>query len=398
MSPKRLKIIHSAEKVFSTKGATAATISEIAKKAGVSDAIIYQHFKGKEDLLHSIPHERLQELIDRVKEALQGINHTESCLRKLFWCHFSFFTQHQELAKILILQCRPSDHFYTTPAYDTLKQYETLILDILQNGVNEGVFRDDIPLPYIQDMIIGMLDFETLGIAVTGETEDPLVNLDDMIAMIHAMISKSTVNEQQISTEDKILIAAEKVFGVKGFLKATMAEIASTAGVAEGTVYDYFANKDQLMISIPKKRIEKYYAKVEELFHATRPATKLERYLHFIFSFFLKDYEISKVFYQILLSQQFYASEGYQSFRYHFGIIENIVAEGVRTGDFRPNANARLFRNMFMGICTRFAISWFILEQPADKIRQVNMMTDLLISSISSQADRNRAENAIAFK
>ncbi|MDX9787422.1 MAG: TetR/AcrR family transcriptional regulator [Desulfobacterales bacterium] len=384
MSPKRIKIIQSAEKVFSKKGATAATISEIAKKAGVSDAIIYQHFKGKEDLLHSIPYERLQELINRAEEALQGINHIESCLRKLFWCHLSFFAQHKELAKILILQCRPSDHFYTTPAYEVLQKYESIIAGILQNGVREGIFREDIPMSFVQDAIIGMLDFETLGIAVTGETADPMANIDDMIAMIHAMISKSTVSVQQISTEDKILIAAEKVFDAKGFLKATMSEIASAAGVAEGTVYDYFANKDQLMISIPKKRIERYYTKVEELFHATRPATKLERYIQFIFSFFLKDYEISKVFYQILLSQQFYASDGYKSFQHHFGVIEDIVTEGVKTGDFRPNANARLFRNMFMGICTRFAISWFILEQPADKIKQVNMMTELLISSIST--------------
>ncbi|NMD05998.1 MAG: helix-turn-helix transcriptional regulator, partial [Deltaproteobacteria bacterium] len=52
---KRQRIIAAAETVVSEKGLSEATISEIALAAGLSDSIIYKYFKGKEDIVFSIP-------------------------------------------------------------------------------------------------------------------------------------------------------------------------------------------------------------------------------------------------------------------------------------------------------------------------------------------------------
>src|SRR6187551_1567556 len=43
-----------------------------------------------------------------------------------------------------------------------------------------------------------------------------------------------------------ILVAATKVFSQKGIAAATMAEIASEAGISPGAIYRYFENKEQL--------------------------------------------------------------------------------------------------------------------------------------------------------
>lgn len=48
----------------------------------------------------------------------------------------------------------------------------------------------------------------------------------------------------------QLLQAAIQVFSEKGFHKATVKEIASAAGVADGTLYNYFKNKDDLLIGI----------------------------------------------------------------------------------------------------------------------------------------------------
>ncbi len=47
-----------------------------------------------------------------------------------------------------------------------------------------------------------------------------------------------------------ILEAAERLFARVGFKKATMEAIAREAGVATGTIYKYFANKDALFYAI----------------------------------------------------------------------------------------------------------------------------------------------------
>lgn len=54
----------------------------------------------------------------------------------------------------------------------------------------------------------------------------------------------------------QILDAATKVFAEKGFHRASTKEIARTAGIAEGTIYNYFANKSNLVIGIMTRLAE----------------------------------------------------------------------------------------------------------------------------------------------
>ncbi len=48
----------------------------------------------------------------------------------------------------------------------------------------------------------------------------------------------------------QILLGAAKVFAKKGFHKATTKEIAKTAGISEGTIYNYFENKRELLVAM----------------------------------------------------------------------------------------------------------------------------------------------------
>jgi len=55
-----------------------------------------------------------------------------------------------------------------------------------------------------------------------------------------------------IMRKQQILDAALAIFAEKGFAGATTAEIARTAGVAEGTIYKYFQSKRELMVAVIK--------------------------------------------------------------------------------------------------------------------------------------------------
>jgi len=48
---RRKDILIAAQEIFSQKGLADSSISEIAKRAGIVDSIIYHYFKNKEDLL-----------------------------------------------------------------------------------------------------------------------------------------------------------------------------------------------------------------------------------------------------------------------------------------------------------------------------------------------------------
>ena len=55
--------------------------------------------------------------------------------------------------------------------------------------------------------------------------------------------------------KQQILDAALAVFSEKGFAAATTAEIAQAAGIAEGTIYNYFKSKRELFIAVIKNFI-----------------------------------------------------------------------------------------------------------------------------------------------
>ena len=52
---------------------------------------------------------------------------------------------------------------------------------------------------------------------------------------------------------DRILQGAARVFAAKGFHKATTKQIAESAGIAEGTIYNYFKNKRSLLLALLEK-------------------------------------------------------------------------------------------------------------------------------------------------
>jgi AcrR family transcriptional regulator len=53
--------------------------------------------------------------------------------------------------------------------------------------------------------------------------------------------------------EAQILDAATRIFASKGYRGATTREIAAEAGVSEGTIYNYFASKYDLLIAMSKR-------------------------------------------------------------------------------------------------------------------------------------------------
>jgi TetR/AcrR family transcriptional regulator, fatty acid metabolism regulator protein len=58
---------------------------------------------------------------------------------------------------------------------------------------------------------------------------------------------------QNAARSEQILDAATRLFAEKGFHRTTTRDIADAADMAEGTLYNYFANKDDLLFGIMQR-------------------------------------------------------------------------------------------------------------------------------------------------
>ena len=72
------------------------------------------------------------------------------------------------------------------------------------------------------------------------------------------MFRRCTINKKRRENDKyhRILEAAIKTFAENGFFQSTIAQIAKEAGVADGTIYLYFKNKDDLLISLFETKME----------------------------------------------------------------------------------------------------------------------------------------------
>ncbi len=179
---------------------------------------------------------------------------------------------------------------------------------------------------------------------------------------------------------DKILKAAIKVFARDGFFNAKMEEIASTAGVATGTPYLYFKNKDDLLISIFEEEmvpiIENMRKKLSELNSARE---KLTGFVNFHMDMVQKKPDMAQLL-QVELRQSNKFVHGYSGtkFKEYLAIISDILVQGQEEGEFRTDINPTIFKQILFGAIDEIATNWTLsktkkikLTDSADQISKV---------------------------
>jgi TetR/AcrR family fatty acid metabolism transcriptional regulator len=144
----RTRIVAAATKVFAEYGYQKATISEISRLAGISEAGIYEYFQGKEDLMLAIPNDWVTEAITELEEHLFGVQGAINQLRKFLWWYLRYIEREPLIAKVVFLFLKGNRSFVDTPVYINVKTFYARLLKILEEGAASGELRQDLN-PYV---------------------------------------------------------------------------------------------------------------------------------------------------------------------------------------------------------------------------------------------------------
>ena len=140
----------------------------------------------------------------------------------------------------------------------------------------------------------------------------------------------------------QIIDAALQVFGERGLAGARLEDIARLAGIAKGTIYLYFPNKEALFREVIQQTIVARIAEAEgDLQRDDRSSAveQLTRYMRGWWEFLVSD--AFQIDYRLVVGElhrfpdvyQFYVTEVVQ--RAH-GLVARIVARGIERREFRP--------------------------------------------------------------
>jgi TetR/AcrR family transcriptional regulator, fatty acid metabolism regulator protein len=160
-----------AEKDFS-----AVTTAEIARHAGVTEALIYKYFKDKRDLLYQVLAEYLEEFLVRAEMDLKGIEGAFNKLRKIIWSHINVYATNRVFAKILLLEVRSYSDYYRSRPYEMVRQYSGIVRDVVREGIESGEIRDDISAAVVEQCLLGCMEH----VCMTGVVFDRAFSPDEL--------------------------------------------------------------------------------------------------------------------------------------------------------------------------------------------------------------------------
>ena len=179
---------------------------------------------------------------------------------------------------------------------------------------------------------------------------------------------------------DRLLKAAIKVFARDGFFKARVEEIARLAGVATGTTYLYFENKDDILISIFEEEIDPIIEDCRrQVAEKVSTAEKIEAFVWHHLKM-VRDNEDMAQLLEVELRQSSKFMHNYQGtkFKEYLAIVEDIIKEGQEKGEVKKSINPILFKQILFGAVDQIALTWTLsksrkipLEESARQISEV---------------------------
>lgn len=151
-------IIDAALKVFAEKGYYDATISDVARRAKVSEATIYEYFGSKEDLLFAIPKEITQTSVGFLQAMLPFIDGARNKIRAIIFGYYNLYKENPEYSALVLLNLKHNRKFMETEGYGVVRQAGGVLLQVIDEGIGNGEFRDDIDPRLVRSILLGTLE------------------------------------------------------------------------------------------------------------------------------------------------------------------------------------------------------------------------------------------------
>lgn len=182
----------------------------------------------------------------------------------------------------------------------------------------------------------------------------------------------------------QILEAAVKIFARQGFHQSTVAQIAKEAGVADGTIYLYFKNKDDILVqffSFKAKQVFDCFRK--EVARGADSVEKLGNLVRAHLSEFQRDPDMAVV-YEIETHQSSRLAEEQirEMAKMYQDILAEIVEQGQQEGFIRRDVYVGLVKRFILGAVEETIGSWLHSGRSYDLVSMADPLVDLLIRGI----------------
>ena len=180
------------------------------------------------------------------------------------------------------------------------------------------------------------------------------------------------------------------MFAEQGFFQSTISQIAREAGVADGTIYLYFKNKDDILVQFFTYKTRQVFARFkEEVDKADNTMDKLRNLIHRHLEEFQNDRNMAIV----------YQAETHQSIRLfeerinemskmYLDIVLEIVKQGQEEGLIRKDLYLGLVKRFILGAVDEVINTWLHSGGKYDLVSMADPLVELFMEGIGTKGIR----------
>ena len=186
-----------------------------------------------------------------------------------------------------------------------------------------------------------------------------------------------------------ILEAAVKVFARQGFHQSTVAQIAKEAGVADGTIYLYFKNKDDILVQFFNFRAKQVFESFrEEVDRAETSSDKLRNLVRRHLAEFQRDRD-GAVVYQVETHQSSRLAEAQikEMSKMYRDLISEIIEQGQQEGTIRKDLYVGLVKRFIIGGVDEVINTWLHSDGEYDLVSMADPLVELFMKGVGSPKD-----------
>lgn len=193
-------------------------------------------------------------------------------------------------------------------------------------------------------------------------------------------------------TRGAVVAAARVRFAASGFDGATIASIASDAGVSEPTVAFHFGNKAGLLVAVVEDHYAGLLAELEQAVDVAAPPTqRLGAFARWWVGHLAEHHDLLQVFGRH--GRRTEVDEVVEAFRAGNRRVtrefDRLLADLSHAGALRSGVGRRIVRDTFFGAAEHLLLGWATTGRPADLATAADDLVDLLLHGVGPPSGRS---------
>ncbi len=184
----------------------------------------------------------------------------------------------------------------------------------------------------------------------------------------------------------QIIDAAVIAIAESGYHQAQVSKIAKQAGVADGTIYLYFKNKEDILISLFEEKMAVFVENLQKIIKDGNSASeKLGQMIENHFRVLSSDHHLATVTQlELRQSNKEIRLKINVVLKEYLKLLDQIIIEGMVSGEFNPAMDVRIARQMVFGTIDELTTTWVMNEYRYDLMELAPKVKQLLLSGLKA--------------